>query len=351
MSTRFLVIAACIYCVPAGLASPITGYLQTNLVSNIPGLAAHTDANLKNPWGIATSATSPFWVSDQVTGKSTLYNSTGVPQALVVTSAGGPTGVVFNGTNTVFNGDLFLFGNLDGTITGWRGALGTTAEILFSTPDASYTGVTLGTTAAGTYLYAANAAQNRIDVFPSTGAPALSGNFTDPNLPAGYSVYNVQLLAGTLYVTYEKEGGPGGVIDKFDLNGVFIGRFATDGGLVSPWGLAIAPAGFGPASGALLVGGEDSGMIDAYNLTTGALIGTLADKSGNPLVNTGLWGLRVGNGGNGGDPNKVYFAAGINDENDGLFGSITFVPEPGTWVLMGAGLTLVGILRRRILRG
>ena len=334
-------------CSVHAIAGPITGYFQTNLVSDINGLAANTDPNLKNPWGIASSGTSPFWVSNQVSNNSTLYNSAGTPQALVVASAGSPTGVVFNGTGSVFNGDLFLFGNLNGTITGWRGALGTTAETLFITADASYTGIAIGATGAGTYLYAANSAANRIDVFPSTGAPALTGFFTDPNLPSGYSVYNVQLLNGNLFVTYENANGAGGVVNRFDLNGNLLGRFATDGVLVSPWGMAIAPANFGPASGALLVGNEDDGMINAFNLTTGALIGTLADKSGSPLVNSGLWGLRVGNGGNGGSPNAVYFAAGLNDEKDGLFGSIVFVPEPATWTFVGAGIALAGLFLRR----
>lgn len=325
-------------------------FRQTNLVSSIPGLAAETDAHLKNPWGISSSATSPFWVSNQVTGTSTLYNSAGKPQALVVTipsaAGGGPTGQVFNSTTdfALANGGkaLFLFANLDGTISGWNAAQGTSSSVQVITPGAAYTGLALGNNGTGNFLYAANSAGNTIDVFNASFAPTtLAGSFNDPNLPAGFSVYNVQQIGGKLFVTYENESTGGGIVDAFDLNGNLLHRVtsnASGGPLESPWGLALAPATFGQFGGALLVGNEGDGHISAFNATTGTFLGQLLDKNGNPLVNSGLWGLKFGNGGNGGDPNSLYFAAGIQDETEGLFGSIRAVPEPSSAVLAGLGV-------------
>jgi len=343
----------------AATAHAQNSYIQTNLVSDISGIAAHTDPNLVNPWGIASSTSSPFWVSDNGTGLSTLYNSAGVPQALVVTippppgspvgTTSAPTGTVFNGTSS-FNGDLFLFATEGGTIAGWRGALGTTAETLFDNTgsDAVYKGIALGTIGANSYIYATDFHNNMITVFPSAGAPSLTGNFTDPNLPAGYAPFNVQNLNGNLFVTYALQGPGGddlagaghGFVDVFDLNGNFAQRLITMDVLNSPWGLAIAPGNFGAFSNDLLVGNFGDGRINAFNLSTGAFLGTLNDPMGNPLTIEGLWGLRVGNGGNGGDPNFVYFAAGIPGpggevEDHGLFGSIARTPDFGsTFVLM-----------------
>ncbi|MFO0893065.1 MAG: TIGR03118 family protein [Isosphaeraceae bacterium] len=323
-------------------------YKQTNLVSDVPGLAKFTDPNLKNPWGISFGPTTFFWVSNQGSDTSTLYNTAGQPQALVVsiptTGSGpqGPTGQVFNGTGSatdflLSNGNAarFLFANLNGTISGWNG--GAAAQIVASATSAIYTGLAIGSNGSGNFLYAANSAANTIDVFNGTFAQtSLSGSFVDPNLPAGFTVYNIQRFGSSLYVTYENEATGGGVINEFDLNGNFIRRISSngDGGpLDSPWGMAIAPSGFGTFAGKLLVGNEDDGRISAFDLTTGDFVGQLLDESGNPISNTGLWGLAFGNGGNGGDPNTLYFAAGINGERNGLFGAITFVPEPSSMAL------------------
>ncbi len=338
---------------------------QTNLVSSVPGLAPVTDPNLKNPWGISHSPTSPNWVSNQVTGTSTLYNGAGQPfpigSPLVVTIPGGgspngPTGQVFNPTNdfvlTTGGKAAFLFANLDGSISGWNGAHGTLAEVVAMTADAVYTGLALGTSGAGSRLYAANDDGGTIDIFDAAFSQVtLPGAFIDPTLPAGFTPYNIMNLDDTLYVTYENEASGGGVINRFDLDGNFLGRLTSnpDGGpLDAPWGLALAPAGFGPFGGALLVGNEDDGHINAFDPVTGDFLGTLLDAARNPIANTGQWGLIFGNGGNGGDPNTLFFAAGIEDENEGLFGSIraVFVPEPASPLLLLLGaLAMVATLR------
>lgn len=340
-------------------------YRQKNLVSDIPGLALHTDANLVNPWGISAGPATPFWVSDADAGKTTLYNTSGTPLPLVVSipkpggGSAAPTGQVFN-SSASFNGDRFILATEDGTIAGWRGPLGTTAETLVdnSASGASYKGLAIATSGANTYLYAANFTQSRIDVVPGTGAPALTGNFTDPSLPNGYAPFNIQNLGGSLYVTYakvnsggdEEEAGAGlGLVNQFDTDGNLIGRVASNGVLNAPWGLALAPtAGFGQFNGSLLVGNFGDGTINAFDPSSGDLLGTLKDSDGNPLVIEGLWGLQFGNGGAGGELGKLYFAAGIDDEAHGLFGVISPVPEPSTYAAFGAaGLIAVIILRRR----
>lgn len=335
----------------AQTASAQIGYRVKNLVSDIPGLAAHHDPNLKNPWGISAGPATPFWVSNAGSGTSTLYNTTGQPLPLVVTvphPAGGPavpTGQVFN-PSASFNNDRFIFANARGTIAGWRGGLGTTAETLFDRSDvgAEYLGLAFGSVATENYLYAADFANNRIDVFSSTGLTTLTGDFTDASLPTGYAPFNVQSVGGSLFVTYALRGADGfdvagvgnGYVNQFDFSGNLVGRFSSQGLLNSPWGLALAPEGFGEFSGNLLVGNFGDGTINAFDFTTGDLVGTIKDSQGNPLVFEGLWGLQFGNGGNGGKLGTLYFAAGINDEQNGLFGSITPVPEPSTYAAFAA---------------
>jgi uncharacterized protein (TIGR03118 family) len=337
-------------------------YQQENLVSNVVGLATFTDPNLRNPWGLSHSATSPTWVSNQGSGNSTLYNTAGQPQALVVTipasatGPSGPTGQVFNSTNDFLLTNnvkaSFLFANLDGSISGWNGGLGTTAQVRVSS-QAIYTGLALGNVGAANFLYAADSQGNKIDAFSGTFAPVtLAGSFVDPNLPAGFSVYNIQQVGGLLVATYENETTGGGVVDAFDFNGNFVRRISANGAggpLESPWGVTLAPASFGQFGGALLVGNEDDGRISAFNFTTGSFLGQLLDSNANPLANTGLWGLVFGNGGNGGNPNKLYFAAGINGERDGLFGAISLVPEPASLllVLLGGIAAGAGSVRTR----
>jgi uncharacterized protein (TIGR03118 family) len=316
------------------------GYTQTNLVSDQPG-AVVTDANLVNPWGMASSATSPIWVSDNGTGVVTLYSvnpTTNVPtkQALTVSipGAGSVTGQVFSPTSGTgaFNGDNFLFVSEDGTLSGWRNTLGTVAEVLqLASANNVYKGVAVGTTGGHAYLYAANFHAGTIDVLKGDAvAPGLAGGFVDPNLPSGYAPFNIQNIGGQLYVTYalQDTGGlddvPGaghGFVTRFDLDGNLLGRLITAGPLNSPWGLALAPATFGDLSNALLVGNFGDGTINAFSAANGAFLGTLRNAGGTPIVVPGLWGLQFGNGGNGGTTNVLYFTAGTGGGAHGLFGS------------------------------
>jgi uncharacterized protein (TIGR03118 family) len=315
-----------------------TVYMQTNLVSNIPGLAQSTDPGLRNPWGLSFSATSPFWVSDAGSNLSTLYSGTGstVVSTIVVSVPGGPTGTIQNSTTNDFilsNGRKasFVFSTLSGSIYSWNA--GAVAEQSASVANASFTGLALGSTSAGNFLYAANTAgTGSIEVFSANFTHVtLAGSFKDPNLTSSpfaggmYVPHNIQNINGQLYVEYANFQQGLGAVSIFDMNGNFIKELIAPGGpqLNEPWGIVIAPAGFGSFGSDLLVGNLGDGKINAFDPNTGAFIGTVAGVNG-PIVNSGLWALAVRTGGTF-DPNAVYFAAGINNQKDGLFGVITAV--------------------------
>jgi uncharacterized protein (TIGR03118 family) len=355
-------VAAALALVPVPALAVPSFFVQSNLVTSNQAIApaANLDTSLINPWGISHSATSPFWISDNGASLSTLYNGTGVKQGLVVSIPGPPSGQVNNigGANDFKVGGAksnFIFATEDGTIA--ARAAGTTATTMHTTPGAVYKGLAIGSpNGTNFFLYAANFHSGHIDVFDNNFNPvSVSGSFADGTLPAGYAPFNVQMLNGKLYVTYALQDAAGhddvagagnGFVNAFDLNGNLLTRVASNGTLNSPWGLDIAPAGFGSFANDLLVGNFGDGTINAFDPVSNLFLGQLGNAAGIPFMIDGLWALINGNGGSGGLSNRVYFTAGINGENDGLFGSLQ-VPEPGSLPLLGAALAAFALMRRR----
>jgi uncharacterized protein (TIGR03118 family) len=373
-------------------AGNAAGYVETDLVVNkqvngvptltdangIVHLAKFFDPNLVNPWGVGESATSPFWVADNGSGQSTLYNTAGTPLALVVSiptpgdplgTSGAPTGLVFNTSTdpnefkisgvTSANAPtsaraVFLFATEDGTILGWNPGVnpkgfnpakaGTYAIIAVDNsakPNAAngavYKGLAIAkdSSSGETFLYATNFRGGTVDVFNSKFQPPPTGfaadAFTDPRLPRGYAPFNIVLIAGELFVTYavqneEKKddvaGQSHGIVDTFDIRGGNLMRFAQHGQLNSPWGVTLAPAGFGQLGGKIWIGNFGNGHINAFEPSTGEFLDKVRSPKGQAVVIDGLWTIRFGNGGNGGRLDTLYFTAGPNDESDGLFGSL-----------------------------
>jgi uncharacterized protein (TIGR03118 family) len=319
-------------------------YQQVNLVSDQPGVAILQDTNLVNAWGVAFSATSPFWVSDNGTGLSTLYAVTNDASGAVhvdkqtlqvrIPGEGNPTGMLFNNAGG-FNGDVFIWVSEDGTLSGWRPPLGTNAEVLATREGAVYKGVTLAQGAGSPVLLAANFSEGTVDMYATN--TTLIDQFSDPNVPEGYAPFNVQEINGLVFVTFalqdaDKEddvAGKGhGLIDLFDPKTGAFNRFATGtdaGGKVkemnSPWGVALAPSDFGSHGGELLVGNFGSGTIMTFD-DGGNFQGLLKADRGGAVSIEGLWALKFGNGGRAGTPDTLFFSAGPDDESHGLFGSL-----------------------------
>ncbi|MBV9403702.1 MAG: TIGR03118 family protein [Acidobacteriaceae bacterium] len=354
--------AALLLLIAAGnvFGANVDAYYQTNLVSDLPGVAAKQDPGLVNPWGLAASGGSPIWVADNNAGVSTVYSGSG-SKLLQVTVPANPTGIVVNTTSTNFGGSHFIFDTESGVIASWTSGASAVPSAT-GAMGSIYKGLAINQTNG--LLYAANFGLNRIDVFNSSfAATTVPGNFVDPTLPAAYAPFNVQNIGGQLYVTYALSSGTGdettgsgfGYVDIFDLNGNFVKRVASQGALNAPWGLAIAPSGFGAFGGDLLVGNFGNGEINAYNLSTDTFAGTLDYANGNPVVIDGLWGLLFGNGSQGQGTDTLYFAAGIpgpngNVEDNGLYGSLDPVPEPGVLPLSAFGLAVVlfAVFRRSL---
>ena len=337
------------------LAVPATAYAVRGLTTDMtPDWADHHDPKLVNPWGISMSPTGPFWVSNNGSGTTTLYNTAGelFPTAspLVVTIPAGPgrsgpskpTGQVWNGTPgfEVAKGKpaAFIFATESGTISGWnRDVNATNAVLMADSPGAVYKGLASANSDSGPMLYAANFAQSRIDVFDYMFQPvAAPGGFRDPNIPSGFAPFNIQRFGKRLFVAYAKQddgksddvsGDGNGFVSVFDFDGNFKQRLISGGELNSPWGMAMAPAFFGDFSNTLLIGNFGNGRINAYDVVSGNWVGVLSYKDGTPIGLEGLWAITFGNGRLGGDANVLYFTAGVSGggskEDHGVFGSVS----------------------------
>jgi uncharacterized protein (TIGR03118 family) len=370
----------------AAFAAPApadTIYQENNLVSDILGLAPVQDTKLVNPWGIDSSDTSPFWISDNKTGMSTLYNGAGAPfplnSPLQVTipppsqppseppSTSAPTGVVFSGgshfaPDSTDKPPLFLFATEDGTVAGWGGGTNAVLRVDNSPSEAIYKGIAISSDANTSLLYTTNFHAGTVDTFDANFVrTTLTGSFADPNIPAGFAPFNIENIGGQLYVTYAMQdkdkhddvaGAGNGFIDIFSTDGNLVKRLVKgDPHVNSPWGMAIASPSFGQFAGKLLVGNFGDGTISVFDPSTGAFLGQLKDKNGDVITIPGLWGLKFGNGGNAGDVNTLFFTAGIPGpdaiEDHGLFGELTVVPEPNASLLLLAGLGMLAAARLR----
>jgi uncharacterized protein (TIGR03118 family) len=325
-----------------------SSFAATALVSDGAVPAAHTDANLKNPWGVAFNPKGFVWVADNGTNVATLYDGNGVPQSLVVTIPDGkngsasPTGIVFNGTQSfrvTENGKsgvaAFIFTGEGGTITAWAPAVGpTNAFVMYDdgAGGAVYKGLALAAMNNGNFLYATDFHNNKIDVFDTSFTKvSMPGAFTDPAIPAGFAPFGIQAIGSNLFVTYAMQdsakhddvAGAGlGIVDVYDTAGNLKQRFATGGPLNAPWGIAQAPGNFGSMSGAILIGNFGDGMINAFNASSGQSMGPVKGPNGSPIVEPGVWGIAFGNDLSNQPSSTLFFAAGPNDEADGVYGRI-----------------------------
>ncbi len=331
-------------------------YIRTDLVSNQPGVAPNTDPHLVNAWGLVALPTSPWWVSDNGTGFSTLYNGAGQQIQLFVTippapgspagTLGTPTGIVGNIStiptdftiteNGVSARSIFIFATLDGTISGWNPVIGgatgnshATIAVDRSGAGAVYTGLATATNVAGqTFLYAADGGPNRrVDMFDGTFN--LVTSFNDPAIPKNFTPYGIQAINGNIWVTFTAlNKAQGGFVDVFDTAGNLLRHSAVRGPLHSPWGIALAPADFGPMSNAILISNNISrGRINAFNPETGQFLGPLRDANGKAIEVDGIWALEFGHDTvTNGAHNQLFFTAGPNNYANGLFGVISFGP-------------------------
>ena len=328
-----------------------SGFEQTNLVSDIPGVAERLDPNLVNPWGIVASPSDTIWIADNGTGVSTLYRPSGakappgnplvvtIPASKTSTESGNPTGIVFNSTggfvvteDTRSGSALFIFVSEDGVISGWNPQVAFDHAVValdHGKREAIYKGAALGLAPGGARLFVTNFHDATVEIYDQNFSRIDGANkFVDPSLPSGFAPFGIANINGSIYVTYAKQdadaeddvAGPGhGFVNVFDTQGNFIKRLISRGELNSPWGLALAPNDFGAFGHALLVGNFGNGLIHAYDPNTGAFVGTLAKPSGQPLRIDDLWGLFfIGK--------RLYFTAGIGDEAHGLFGLIKATP-------------------------
>jgi len=334
----------------AGNAAAPNIYTVTNLVSDVPGEATHVDPNLVNAWGLAAGPTTPWWVADNETDVSTLYTGDGDAIPLVVQVEGAPTGLVFNGGPNFVVSDgagnsgpsRFMFATESGTIRGWNPSVpppppSTESFVVVDRSDveANYKGLAIASTPDGDFIYAADFHNARVDVFDGGfNLVTNPGAFVDPRIPHGFAPFGIQNIGGQIFLAYAKQdaeaedevAGQGlGFVDRFDTGGTFLGRVASRGQLNAPWGLALAPASFGRFGGDLLVGNFGDGKINAYARGpngTFAYRGALRGTDGEALSIDGLWALGFGNDAAAGPAGTLFFTAGPDDEEHGLFGKI-----------------------------
>jgi uncharacterized protein (TIGR03118 family) len=314
-------------------------YTRGTLVKNLAP-AKNVDPQLVNAWGITYAPSSPFWISDQGSGFTTIYNAAGLKQGAGITvppasgsGPGSPTGIVYNGS-TEFKimtwTSAFLFATLDGTISGWSHFNPGSALVAVnnSGSGANYTGLAITSKGSGNFIYAADIANNKVDVYDGTFKFVTS--FTDKNLPAGFAPFGIQDINGQVYVAFaDVNGGPGGYIDIFTESGSFVKTLIQGAPLNQPWGMAVAPSNFGPLSNTLLVSNNINfaGTINGFDLNTGAFVGTIRNKLGNPIKIDQLWGIKFGGGSSAdGQTNQLFFTAGPKNNVNGLFGVIKFKP-------------------------
>ena len=328
---------------PGALAQS-NSYKQTNLTSDTAGVAANVDPDLVNPWGIAFFPNNPFWIADNNSGFTTLYNASGmnvgsfaVPPAAANTGQSTPTGIVANiaGTGFAVNGKpgLFILDSEDGAIMSWNGSDPVTIKVDNSRAGAVYKGLALITNAGGAFLLAANFNSGAVEVYDNLFNVAhLAGTFTDPNLPSGFAPFGIHVINSQVLVTYAMQDqakhdpvhqAGAGYVDLFDVNGNFVERLVSQGNLNAPWGATIPPAGFGAFGGKLLIGNFGDGTINAFDPTAGTFIDQVKDSSGAVITNASLWDMVFGGGGTSGDPNTLYITAGLSNEQHGLFAAIT----------------------------
>jgi uncharacterized protein (TIGR03118 family) len=330
-------------------AAGANAYRVARLVSDQPGQAANLDPNLVNAWGLVAGPTTPWWVADNHTNVSTIYDNTGAAIPLVVNVPDAPTGTVFNGGSDFVvhhlgasGPSVFLFSTEGGTIRGWNPTVPLPAPSTkaFKVADRSgagaiYKGLAIASGTFRDFIYATDFHNGRVDVWDgSFHRVRRPGAFVDPHLPVGFAPFGIQAISGRIFVTYAMQdadaedeiGGPGlGFVDMYGIHGRFLGRVASRGALNAPWGLAWAPWNFGRFSGDLLVGNFGDGRINAYAPTAGggfAREGTLRRPNGSAISIDGLWAIEFGNGGPSGAANSLFFTAGPDDETHGLFGRI-----------------------------
>jgi len=313
-------------------------YQLTNLVSNQFGQAKHDDPLIVNAWGLVHAPTSPFWISDNGSGWSTLYNGSGVKQPLNVEippaaggSIGTPTGIVFNGSSQFQvkgSATFFIFATLDGTISAWAPAVdlnNATITVDNSASGAVYTGLAITSKPSGNFLFAADNAHNKVDMYNGDFKHVKS--FTDTTLPPGFSPFGIRDINGMVFVAFAStSGGAGGFIDIFSEGGAFLKRFRQGSPLNQPWGFAAAPKNFGPLSNTLLISNNlNNGTINAFNAVTGQFLGTMKDTTGKVILIDQLWAIDFGGGtSNNGATNELFFTAGPDNNLAGTFGSIVF---------------------------